>query len=263
MLRPVTPAYTLALANQKGGTGKTTTLVHLAAGLAARRQRVLVLDLDPQGSATSWLGVDVPPEDTRLADALTGRGTLAALVTPANVPGVDVVPSSPWLAGVEKRLAAAPQGELRVRRAVAALPARWTVVLVDTPPALSVLTLNALAAADGVLVPVETTALSLAGLAALLDTLDAVRVDANPALRLAGVVAVRVRKTLLAADVLDKLRARFGPLVCRTVIPESVRVAESPGFRAPVTDTAPTSAGALAYRALTRELLTRFRKGTP
>lgn len=254
----MTHAYILALANQKGGTGKTTTAIHVAAGLAALGQKVLLLDLDPAGGATRWLGVDVADDDTGLADALVNRTDLSPLVRPANVPHVDVLPASLWLTSAEKHLTDEP----RLHRAIDALPVgRWNFVLIDCPPSLGLLTVNALAAADGALIPVETTALSVGGLAALLTTLDTVRQDANPALRVAGIVAVRVRKTRHAADVLDKLRARFGPLVCKTTVPESVRVAEAPGLRAPVTTTAPTSAGATAYRALSRELLTRLRKG--
>lgn len=251
----------LAIANQKGGSAKTTTAVNLAAALAAQGERVLLLDLDPQASATSWMGVRTGGggEDRGLLDVLTGNGHLSALATVTGVAGVEVIPGSPWLSSIETALAGEVGREVLLRHAVSKLPAnRWTFLVVDCPPALGLLSLSALVACREVLIPVETHALALAGLAAMMQTIDRVRERLNPALTLTGILPCRVdARTSLAREITSRLRERFGAVVFSTVIRETVRLAEAPSHQQPITAYAPDSAGAEDYAALAREVRRR------
>jgi len=245
---------TFAIANQKGGSGKTTTCVNLAAALGEQECRVLLVDLDPQHSATAWLG---------LKDA--GKGVyglfaedalLADLVRQTNTPGVDLIPSSPWLVGVEKVLAGEVGAETILKRSLEALPGGWDYVLVDCPPTLGVLTVNALAAVQELLVPVEAHVMALGGLAHLLNTVEVVRNRLNPELMVSGILACRVDlRTRHAREVVEQLRERSGELVYRTFIRENIRLAECPSFGQPITQYDPKSAGAADYRALAREIM--------
>jgi chromosome partitioning protein len=244
----------VAVVGQKGGSGKTTTAVCLAGALALEGRRVLVVDLDPQASASSWLGV-----------AADGRGSLAAftdacplveLVRPTETANVSVVPASAWLTGLDKALANEVGAETLLRRRVQELPEdRWDDVLFDTPPTLGLLAVNALAAAKDALIPVEAHVLPLHGVVQLMGTIDVVRDRLNPALSICGILACRVTRTRHAADVVGSLRERFGERVFRTVIRESVRLAECPSFGRPITSYAPKSPGAFDYRALAAEVL--------
>ena len=260
-------ARIVAVANRKGGCGKTTTAVNLAACLGELGQRVLVLDLDPQAQASRWLGV--ADGGRGLFDALTGNngsnGNVADLVRATAVRNVEVIASSTWLAGVERVLAAEPGAERVLAGLLAGLPRdRWDVVLLDCPPALGLLTLNALSAAHEVLVPTEPTTLAVEGLAQLVDTIGRVRERLNPALELGGVVAVRadVRRAL-TRDVITLLRDRFGDAVLTTTVRDTVRLAEAPSFSQPITTYAPVSAGAEDYRAVAVEWLRRRRPACP
>jgi chromosome partitioning protein len=248
---------TLAIANQKGGSAKTTTAVNLAAALGERGCRVLVLDLDPQASASHWYGIT----DTGrgLFEVFVEHGTLEPLVQPTAAQGVDLVPASTWLVGVDKTLAGEIGAETLLRRHLEALPAdRWAYVLVDCPPTLGLLTVNALAAVQAVLVPVETHVMALQGLAQLLQTVDIIKARLNPALAIAGILACRVNaRTRHAQEVVEELRRRFGPLVYQAVIRENVRLAECPSFGCPITHYDPRSTGAEDYRALAAEVLQR------
>jgi len=245
---------TFAIANQKGGSGKTTTCVNLAAALGEKERRVLLIDLDPQHSATAWLG---------LRDA--GKGVyglfaedalLTDLVHRTNAPGVDLVPSSPWLVGVERVLAGEVGAETILRRSLERLPGDWDYLLVDCPPTLGVLTVNALAAARELLVPVEAHVMALGGLAHLLNTVEVVKERLNPHLQVSGILACRVDlRTRHAREVVEQLRARSGELVYRTVIRENIRLAECPSFGQPITQYDPKSAGAADYRALAGEIM--------
>jgi len=248
---------TLAIANQKGGSAKTTTAVNLAATLGERGCRVLLLDLDPQASASHWYGITNAGRG--LLDVLVGHGTLEALVQPTGAAGVDVVPASTWLVGVEKALAGEIGAETLLRRHLETLPTdRWAYVVVDCPPTLGLLTVNALAAVQAVLVPVEAHVMALQGLAQLLQTVDVVQARLNPALALAGILACRVHAhTRHAQEVVEELRRRFGDLVYQVVIRDNVRLAECPSFGCPITHYAPRSPGAEDYRALAAELLQR------
>ena len=245
--------------NQKGGTGKTTTVVNLAAALGERGRRVLVLDLDPQASASAWLGVK--DGGRGLLEVLTGDASLSDLVQETAAQGVSVIPSSTWLVGVEKTLAGEVGAETTLRRKLAHLRGPWEWLLVDCPPALGLLTLNALAAVSEVLVPVEAHVMALAGLVQLLETVDVVRDRLSPSLEVSGIVACRVDfRTRHAQDVVDRLRLRFGSLVLRTVIRENVRLAEAWSFAKPITTYDPRSSGAEDYRALAAEVMRREKK---
>ena len=246
-----------AVINQKGGSGKTTTAVNLAAALGELDKRVLVVDLDPQASASSWLGVK--DGGRGLLDAFTDEVSLTSLVREASAPGVDIIPSSAWLANAEKAMAGEVGAELMFRKAVKKLSAsRWDFVLVDCPPALGLLTVSALTAVGKLLVPVEAHVMALAGLPSLLQTVDLVRDRLNGELKVSSILACRVdARTNLSRDVVNALRAQFGRLVFKNVIRENVRLAEAPSFAKPITLYSPRSAGSEDYRAVAAELLKR------
>lgn len=252
---------TIAVTNQKGGSGKTTTAVNLAAAIAELGQPVLVLDLDPQHSASDWLGVE--NVDRGLFGVFTDEVRLASLVRNTHVPDLALVAGSPWLTGIDRALANEVGGEVLLRSAVRALPQHWSYVIIDCPPSLGLLGVAALAAADSLLVPVETRVMALAGLVSLLNTTERVRERLNPGLTVEGIVACRVDlRTNLSRDVVSRLRARFGDLVFSAVIRENVRLAEAPSFRQPITAYAPASTGTEDYRALARELIAKQHRST-
>jgi chromosome partitioning protein len=246
---------TLAIANQKGGSGKTTTTVSLAAALGESGRRVLVIDLDPQHSATSWFGIKDGGKG--IYAVFAGNGNFAEIIRPAGVAGVEVAPSSSWLVGVERMLAGEVGAEIILRRSLERLPAgRFDYVLIDCPPTLAILTINALAAARELLVPVESHIMALGGLAHLQQTVALVKERLNPDLAITGILACRVdARTRHAQDVVEQLRSRFGDKVFRTVIRENVRLAECPSFGQPITQYDSRSAGARDYRALAEEVI--------
>ncbi|MGE3541370.1 MAG: ParA family protein [Candidatus Tectimicrobiota bacterium] len=248
---------TVAIAMQKGGSGKTTTAVNLAATLAERGTKVLVVDVDPQANATSWLGVHHVGKG--IFTCLCENTSMESILQHTITPGLDVVPSSPWLVGAEKALAGEVGAETLLRRKLRPLQQVYDVALIDTPPTLGVLTIGALVAADEVLVPVEAHVMALNGLAQLLHTVDTVRERLNDTLVLGGIVACRVdARTRHSLEVVEELRQRFPAEVCTTVVRENVRLAEAPSFGQPITLYEPKSAGAEDYRALADELLTRW-----
>ncbi|MBV8096560.1 MAG: ParA family protein [Acetobacteraceae bacterium] len=251
---------TIAVAMQKGGSGKTTTAVNLAAALAERGRRVLVVDVDPQANATSWFGVrDV---GKGIFDCLCENGSISDALVRTATAGVDLVPASAWLVGAEKALAHEVGAETILRRRLKPAADGYDLALVDTPPTLGVLTVGALAAADQVLVPVEAHVLALNGLAQLLRTVEAVRDRLNESLGLLGMVACRVdARTRHGIEVVEELRKRFPEQTFRTVIRENIRLAEAPSFGQPVTAYDGKSAGAEDYRALAAEVLSRWGVG--
>lgn len=247
----------IALASQKGGSGKTSAAVNLGAALAERGRRVLVLDLDPQRSASAWLGV--PDDGAALLEVLTGKGTLAELVRPTAWEGLEVIPSGPALAGAERVLAARVGAELSLRRALARMPASHDVLLVDCPPSLGLLTVAALAACPRLVVPVEASSMALAAVEVLEGLAGEVREAYHAELELWALLACRVAEhTRIGREVVRALRARYGAKVLRAVIHESTRMREAWGFAQPVTVYAPRSSAADDYRAAAGELI---RKG--
>ncbi len=241
---------TIAIAHHKGGTAKTTTTVNLAAALAESGRRVLVIDMDPQGSASAWLGVRDP--ELSVIDAIRGQQPLAHLVYETTAPGVQLVAASPELvvSGPDAESATA----IGFIKAMQALPPLWDFVLVDCPPSLGYLGVAPLTACQEVLVPVEAHVLALVGLSSLMETIARARARLNPGLRITGVLACRVSRTTHSRLVVDRLAARFPDVFMRTQIHENVRLAEAPGFRLPITVFAPKSSGADDYRALAAEI---------
>ena len=248
---------TFAIANQKGGSGKTTTSVNLAAALGEKGRRILLIDLDPQHSATAWFGVKNAGRG--VLGVFADNGSLVDLVQDVGVGGVDLVPSSPWLVGVEKILAGEVGAETILRRNLERLPPnRWDYVLIDCPPTLGVLTVNALAAVKELLVPVEAHVMALSGLAQLLQTVEVIKDRLNPELKVSGILACRVdARTRHAREVVEQLRQRSGSLVYQTVIRENIRLAECPSFGQPITLYDPKSAGAADYRGLADEIISQ------
>jgi chromosome partitioning protein len=242
---------TIAVTNYKGGSAKTTTTVNLAAALGELGHRVLVIDLDPQGSASAWLGVDGAVDG--VAEAIAGRIPLSELLFETTAPGVVLVPASPSI------VVADPQQETQIAlgfmRAMDRLPPLWDVVVVDCPPTLGYLAIAPLSVCHEVLIPVEARVLAVSGLTGLLETMDRVRRRLNPNLRLAGVVACRVNRTSHARAIVERLAERFPESFMTTIVRESIRLAEAPSFQLPITLFAPSSTGAKDYRALAGELM--------
>ena len=250
--------WTVACANQKGGVGKTTTVVNLGTYLALAGERVLVLDLDPQGNATSGLGFAPDLDRRSVYDALIGDVTLDQILLETVIDRLWLAPSSVALAGAEVELAATERRERRVHRLLDSVRDAYDYVLIDCPPSMGLLTINALTAADRVLIPLQTEYYALEGLSHLMRTLDLVRDHLNPGLTLAGVVlTMSDSRTNLAADVAREARSHLGSKVFDTVVPRSVRLSEAPSHGLPIALYQPGSVGATAYRALADELRRR------
>ena len=251
----------LAVANQKGGVGKTTTTVNLATALAATRKKVLIIDLDPQGNASTGLGIERSARRRTTYDVLLGEVSLEEAILPTIVPGLSAVPSSVDLSGAELELIDLSEREYRLQAAVRRAELRFDYVLIDCPPALGLLTLNALCAADAVLVPLQCEYYALEGLSHLVRTIDRVKRAFNPVLEIQGVVLTMYdRRNNLSDMVAADVREHFGDKVYRTVIPRNVRVSEAPSHGKPVLVYDWRCAGSQAYIHLASEVLRRERK---
>lgn len=249
---------TIACANQKGGVGKTTTVVNLASYLALAGERVLAIDLDPQGNATSGFGIDRAEVERSIYDAVIDDIDLRSLLIPGPISGLSVIPSSIALAGAEIELAPLERRERRLARLVSVIVDDFDYVFIDSPPSLGLLTVNALTAADSVLIPIQCEYYSLEGLTQLIATVHLVRDHLNPALEVKGVVLTMFDgRTNLSADVADEVRRHLGAAVFETVIPRNVRLSEAPSHGLPIPLYEPDSRGAAAYAQLAAELRAR------
>lgn len=247
-----------ACTNQKGGVGKTTTVVNLGTYLALSGTPTLVIDLDPQGNATSGLGVDRRSLERSVYDALIGRVPISELTLGTPIEGLDLVPSAAALSGAEVELVSMPVRERRLAASLAGLDRRYERVLIDCPPSLGLLTVNALTAADGVLIPIQTEYYALEGLSQLVNTIRLVRENLNRRLKIDGVVLTMYdRRTNLSAQVAAEVRRHMNGTVFETVVPRSVRLSEAPSHGLPIALYDPSSRGARAYRDLAGEVATR------
>lgn len=245
----------IAVANQKGGVGKTTTTVNLAASLADQGFRTLVVDLDPQGNAGTGLGIDIRQLEASIYDVLLHEASLDDCIEGSSVKNLFVAPSSLDLAGAEIELVPAFSREFRLKNALEQVGDEFDFIIIDCPPSLGLLTVNAFAAAKEILVPIQCEYYALEGLGQLLRNVDLVQRNLNPTLEVSAVVLVMFdSRTRLATQVVDEVRSHFGDRVCKTVIPRTVRLSEAPSFGQPITTFDPTSRGAVAYRDLAKEV---------
>lgn len=257
-------ARIIAIANQKGGVGKTTTAINLATALAAIGERVLVLDIDPQGNASTGLGIDRNNRRLSSYDVIIDSVSVVDAALPTDVPNLSIVPSTLDLLGVEMEIAASSDRSTRMRKSLRGDPrvnARFSYILIDCPPSFNLLTLNAMGTADSVLVPLQCEFLALEGLSQLLETVKQVRAALNPQLTIQGIVLTMYDgRNNLANQVVEDVRAFMGEKVYRTVIPRNVRVSEAPSFGKPALLYDLKCAGSQAYLQLASEVIQRERR---
>lgn len=254
--------YIITVANQKGGVGKTTTAVNLAAALALKGYPTLLIDMDPQANTTMTF-VDLATVDRNIYDVLTDRQiALDTIIRSTSLDRLDIVPARIALAKLESQLIGEIDAYYRLRDRLRSLRRTYDFAIIDTPPALGLLTVNALVAAHSVLIPIQVSYYALEGTEDLMETIQKVRQHANPRLQVIGVVVTMVdRRTVLARDVIEQVRHMFGPLAFHTIIGRSVRLEESPAYRESIHTYAPDSPSAQEYRALAEEVLKRVQTG--
>ncbi len=249
----------IGVINQKGGVGKTTTSVNLAAALAGRGRRVLLVDLDPQANATSGLGIS--PEGPTIYEVLVGNAPARTAVIPSGVEGLDILPASGDLAGAALELDASTENMRLLKKALTGVAPRYDLVIIDSPPSFGALTLNLLAASDSIIIPLQTEYFALEGIAAMIDTVVRVQGGLNPDLTVLGILLTMFdSRTRLSQQVEDNVRQHLAGAVFSTVIPRNVRLAEAPSYGQAIFDYAPASAGAEAYGRLAGEVLDRVSK---
>jgi chromosome partitioning protein len=252
------PSTIVAIANQKGGVGKSTTAINLGAGLAFQGERVLLVDLDPQGNSTSGLGVDRSAIEYSTYELLIEDVSIEDVVEPTSVRDLFVVPATIELAGAEIELVSMFSRETRLRAALKPVADAYDFMLIDCPPSLGLLTVNGLAAADEVLIPIQCEYYALEGVSQLMKNIQLVQRNLNPQLEIEGVVLTMFDgRTTLASDVVAQVRDHFGDTTYRTVIPRTVRLSEAPSYGEPIEAYDPMSRGAIAYRELAREFRRR------
>jgi chromosome partitioning protein len=254
-----TTGTVLAIANQKGGVGKTTTAINLGAALAAAGERVLLIDLDPQANATSGLGLDKGRVERSVYEALIGQMTLSKVITSTAWERLDLAPSAIRLAGAEIEMVGLMAREQRLRRTLSEVLSGYDIILIDCSPSLGILTVNALTAANGILIPIQCEYLALEALGQLLNTINLIRDNLNQHLTISGIVMTMFdARTNLSQQVVDEVRAHFPRDIFETIIPRSVRLSEAPSYGKPIFAYDPSSRGAVAYRRLADELIGRL-----
>lgn len=245
-----------ATVNQKGGVGKTTTAVNLASYLATFGKKILLVDSDPQGNASSGLGVDRNEISACMYDVIINGVELASIIKPTSISGLDIAPATPRLAGAEVELTEMEGRESRLKNALMSVRTNYDYLLIDCPPSLSLLTVNALTASDQVIIPIQCEYYALEGLSQLVKTIELIKKSLNPDLRICGILLTMYdSRTLLSEQVVEETRQHFGGKVFKTIIPRNIRLAEAPSFGQSIVFYDPSSSGAVAYENLSREIL--------